>query len=143
MTDTKFIDTATGKLHLKLAKIHLANSGLPSTGNAETIMMSMDDFLENVAAIRVPSSKAANQVSKEMAPSFRHPWPSSDMFRTKGVLNVQGEAARFVFQGVHMLIDGGSGKPWGDTSPRLNELVFIGRGLDRAALNEGFRSCLV
>ena len=67
----------------------------------------------------------------------------ADMFRTKGVLNVQGEAARFVFQGVHMLIDGSSGKPWGDTSPRLNELVFIGRGLDRAALNEGFRSCLV
>ena len=25
MTDTKFIDTVTGKLHLKLAKIHLAN----------------------------------------------------------------------------------------------------------------------
>ena len=76
MTDTKFIDTATGKLHLKLAKIHLANSGLPSTGNAET--MSMDDFLENVAAIRVPSSEAANQLSKEMAPSFRHPLPSSN-----------------------------------------------------------------
>ena len=76
MTDTKFIDTATGKLHLKLAKIHLANSGLQSTGNAET--MSMDDFLENVAAVRVPSSKAANQLSKEMAPSFRHPWSSSN-----------------------------------------------------------------
>jgi G3E family GTPase len=65
-----------------------------------------------------------------------------DMFRTKGVLNVQGESARFVFQGVHMLIDGTSGAPWGD-APRLNELVFIGRGLDRAALNAGFRGCLV
>ncbi|MDB4932989.1 MAG: putative metal chaperone, involved in Zn homeostasis [Myxococcaceae bacterium] len=65
-----------------------------------------------------------------------------DMFRTKGVLNVRGEDARFVFQGVHMLIDGTSGAPWGD-APRLNELVFIGRGLDRAALNAGFRGCLV
>jgi len=65
-----------------------------------------------------------------------------DMFRTKGVLNVSGEASRFVFQGVHMLIDATSGRPWGD-APRLNELVFIGRGLDRAALNAGFRSCLV
>ena len=78
MTDTKFIDTATGKLHLKLAKIHLANSGLPSTGNAETMSESMDDFLENVTAIRVPSSRATNQLSKEMAPSFRHPWSSSN-----------------------------------------------------------------
>lgn len=66
----------------------------------------------------------------------------ADMFRTKGVLNVQGEDARFVFQGVHMVIDGSAGRPWGDAS-RLNELVFIGRGLDRAALNAGFRACLV
>ena len=64
-----------------------------------------------------------------------------DMFRTKGVLNVKGEDARFVFQGVHMVIDGTSGAPWGSAA-RLNELVFIGRGLDRAALNAGFRSCL-
>jgi G3E family GTPase len=66
----------------------------------------------------------------------------ADMFRTKGVLNVKGEESRFVFQGVHMLIDGTNGRPWGD-APRLNELVFIGRGLDRSALNAGFRSCLV
>lgn len=66
----------------------------------------------------------------------------ADMFRTKGVLHVRGEESRFVFQGVHMLIDATSGRPWGD-APRLNELVFIGRGLDRAALNAGFRSCLV
>lgn len=66
----------------------------------------------------------------------------ADMFRTKGVLHVKGEDARFVFQGVHMLIDGSSGAPWGG-APRENELVFIGRGLDRAALNAGFRSCLV
>ena len=45
MTDTKFIDTATGKLHLtgKLAKIHLTNCGLPATEDDEA--MSMDDFL--------------------------------------------------------------------------------------------------
>ncbi len=66
----------------------------------------------------------------------------ADMFRTKGILNVRGEEARFVFQGVHMLVDASAGQPWGD-APRMNELVFIGRGLDRAALNAGFRSCLV
>ncbi len=65
-----------------------------------------------------------------------------DMFRTKGVLNLKGAEKRFVFQGVHMVIDATEGSAWGD-APRLNELVFIGRGLDRAALNEGFRSCLV
>ena len=60
----------------------------------------------------------------------------------KGVLSLKGEAERLVFQGVHMQLDTNPGKPWGD-EPRGNKLVFIGRHLDRAKLNEGFRSCLV
>jgi G3E family GTPase len=64
-----------------------------------------------------------------------------DIFRMKGVLAVKGRAMRFVFQGVHMLMDGKPGKEWG-TEPRESALIFIGRNLDRAALNEGFRSCL-
>ncbi len=65
-----------------------------------------------------------------------------DIFRMKGVLSLQGEPRRFVFQGVHMLFDGRPDKPWGD-SPRRNALIFIGRNLDRVQLNEGFRACLV
>jgi G3E family GTPase len=64
-----------------------------------------------------------------------------DIFRMKGVLAVKGRAMRFVFQGVHMLMDGRPGREWGD-EPRMNTLVFIGRNLDRAELNEGFKSCL-
>ena len=65
----------------------------------------------------------------------------ADIFRMKGVLSLKGEAERLVFQGVHMQFDTNPGKPWGD-EPRGNKLVFIGRNLDRAKLNEGFRSCL-
>ena len=36
----------------------------------------------------------------------------TDIFRTKGVLNLAGDANRFVFQGVHMLFDGQDGRPW-------------------------------
>ena len=64
-----------------------------------------------------------------------------DIFRMKGVLAVKGREMRFVFQGVHMLMDGKPDRPWGD-EPRQNTLIFIGRNLDRAELNEGFRSCL-
>jgi G3E family GTPase len=64
-----------------------------------------------------------------------------DIFRMKGVLSIKGSAERFVFQGVHMLFDGKPDRPWG-TRPRHNALVFIGRKLDRSALNEGFRACL-
>jgi G3E family GTPase len=65
----------------------------------------------------------------------------NDIFRMKGILNIAGKDERFVFQGVHMLFDSSSDKPWGD-APRANDLVLIGRKLDRAALNEGFRACL-
>ncbi len=65
-----------------------------------------------------------------------------DIFRMKGVLSLKGEPNRFVFQGVHMLFDGRPDRPWGK-GPRRNSLIFIGRNLDRAQLNEGFRACLV
>ncbi len=59
----------------------------------------------------------------------------------KGVLSIAGVAERFVFQGVHMLFDGRPDRPWG-SEPRSNKLIFIGRDLDRAALEDGFRACL-
>ena len=65
-----------------------------------------------------------------------------DIFRMKGVLSVRGWDERFVFQGVHMLFDGRPDRLWG-TELRQNKMIFIGRNLDRAALEEGFRACLV
>jgi len=65
----------------------------------------------------------------------------ADIFRMKGVLSIKGSPERFVFQGVHMLFDGKRDRPWGD-EPRHNSLIFIGRNLNRAELNEGFRGCL-
>ncbi len=65
-----------------------------------------------------------------------------DIFRMKGVLSVRGWDERFVFQGVHMLFDGRPDRAWGN-EPRHNKMIFIGRSLDRAALEEGFRACLV
>jgi G3E family GTPase len=66
----------------------------------------------------------------------------TDIFRMKGVLSLKGEKDRFVFQGVHMLFDGRPDRPW-KNAERHNQLIFIGRNLDRNQLNEGFRSCLV
>ena len=65
-----------------------------------------------------------------------------DLFRCKGVLSLQGDPRRHVFQGVHMLMDNSAERLWGDT-PRHNTLIFIGRNLDRGALLSGFEACLV
>jgi len=67
----------------------------------------------------------------------------TDIFRMKGVLAVQGDDRRFVFQGVHMLFDGLPDRPWRPDETRVNRLVFIGRDLDRAELTDRFAACLV
>ena len=64
-----------------------------------------------------------------------------DILRMKGVLNFRGEPRRYVFHGVHMIFDGQLERPWSG-EPRLNRLVFIGRGLDRRELEAGFESCV-
>ena len=67
----------------------------------------------------------------------------TDIFRMKGILNIAGEDRRFVFQGVHMLFDATRDRPWKKSETRKNELVFIGRNLDRTQLSEDFRACLI
>ncbi|MCI2419800.1 GTP-binding protein [Saccharopolyspora sp. K220] len=66
----------------------------------------------------------------------------TDLFRSKGILNLAGTDQRYVFQGVHMLHDGDLGAPWRDGEPRRNRMVFIGRNLDREQLEKEFRACL-
>jgi G3E family GTPase len=60
----------------------------------------------------------------------------------KGIVSVKGHAERFVFQGVHMLFDAQEDRAWKQGETRKNQLVFIGRNLDREALNAGFKACL-
>ena len=65
----------------------------------------------------------------------------NDIFRMKGVISLEGNPNRVIFQCVHMLFDAADGGPWGER-PRKNSLVFIGRNLDREFLTNGFQSCL-
>lgn len=67
----------------------------------------------------------------------------ADIFRMKGILDVDNAHRRFVCQGVHMTLDGRPGKPWKAGEVRQNELVFIGRNLDEQALRDGFQGCFV
>ncbi|MBE9079867.1 GTP-binding protein [Romeria aff. gracilis LEGE 07310] len=66
----------------------------------------------------------------------------ADIFRMKGILDVDHADRRFVCQGVHMTLDGRPGKPWRPGEQRRNQLVFIGRNLDEQELRAGFQSCL-
>lgn len=64
-----------------------------------------------------------------------------DLFRMKGIVGIQGERVRFVFQSVHMMFNSQHGKPWG-TEPPVNRLVFIGRDLNEDHIRKSLRACL-
>ena len=66
----------------------------------------------------------------------------ADMLRYKGVLHVQGNASRVVFQGVHMLMASDVGKPWLNDAERESVLVFIGRNLPKEVFQAGLQTCL-
>jgi G3E family GTPase len=65
-----------------------------------------------------------------------------DLLRYKGVLNVQGEPRRMIFQGVHMLMGGTPGKPWEPGETRESVMVFIGRKIPRRLFEEGLAYCI-
>jgi G3E family GTPase len=98
-----------------------------------------DDEVSSVG-IAVPGNLDKKRFNKWLSTLLQT--QGTDIFRMKGVLSLEGEANRFVFQGVHMLFDGRPDRPW-NHGERHNRLIFIGRNLDRNQLNEGFRSCLV
>lgn len=64
------------------------------------------------------------------------------IFRSKGILSLAGQERRYIFQGVHMVMDSDWGQPWRSGENRASKLVFIGRDLDEAELADGFRACL-
>ncbi|WP_374301084.1 GTP-binding protein [Ferrovibrio sp.] len=64
-----------------------------------------------------------------------------DILRAKGILDLKGSDKRFVFQAVHMIKDGDFQRPWRADEKRQSKLVFIGRELDAAALQQGFDAC--
>lgn len=66
-----------------------------------------------------------------------------DLYRLKGVISVNESTGRFVFQGVHSMLEGCPAKPWEPDEKRINKLVFIGRNLDEAALRKAFKGCLL
>ncbi|PWB79927.1 MAG: cobalamin biosynthesis protein CobW [Methylocystaceae bacterium] len=61
-----------------------------------------------------------------------------DILRCKGIVAFENEPRRFVFQGVHMILDGDLQREWRDDERRASRLVFIGRKLKEDEIREGF-----
>ena len=65
-----------------------------------------------------------------------------DLLRYKGILYIKGMEKRIVFQGLHMMFSGYPDRKWKENEPRISELVFIGKDLNREDLEQQFKNCI-
>jgi G3E family GTPase len=66
----------------------------------------------------------------------------ANIYRSKGILHLRGQAKRVVFQGVQMIFEAKPDRFWNPGEKKLSQLVFIGKELDEKALRAGFEQCL-
>jgi G3E family GTPase len=64
------------------------------------------------------------------------------ILRCKGILSFKDDPERFVFQGVHMILDGDHQRHWRFDETRDSRIVFIGRNLPEDKIRQGFESCI-
>jgi G3E family GTPase len=63
-----------------------------------------------------------------------------NILRCKGIVALKDDPQRFVFQGVHMMLDGDHQREWRADEKRLSRVVFIGRNLPEEKIRKGFES---
>lgn len=88
--------------------------------------------------------------SKPLDPEKFMPWlqqlvasEGQKILRSKGILSFSGDEDRYVFQGVHMMLEGEHQRKWKPDEKRESRLVFIGRELPEQLIRDGFEHCIV
>ncbi len=64
------------------------------------------------------------------------------ILRSKGILSFKDDDDRYVFQGVHMMLEGDHQRQWKPGEERVSRLVFIGRELPEQLIRDGFAKCI-
>ena len=90
------------------------------------------------------------KTDKPLDPNVFMPWlqnlvqvEGGKILRSKGILAFHDDDDRYVFQGVHMMLEGNHQRKWKDGEARQSRLVFIGRELPEELIRTGFESCIV
>ena len=85
------------------------------------------------------------KTDKPLNPDKFFPWVQDlvqkegpSILRSKGILSFKDDNERFVFQGVHMILDGDHQRPWKEGEERVSRIVFIGRNLPEEKIRQGF-----
>ena len=86
---------------------------------------------------------------KPLNPDKFFPWiqdlvavDGPNILRCKGILSFKDDPERFVFQGVHMILDGDHQRAWKADEKRESRIIFIGRQLPQDKIRQGFEACV-
>ncbi len=86
---------------------------------------------------------------KPLDPDKFFPWVQDlvqkegpNILRCKGILAFKDDDERFVFQGVHMILDGDHQRPWNKGEKRDSRIIFIGRNLPEERIRQEFENCI-
>jgi G3E family GTPase len=89
------------------------------------------------------------RTDKALDPETFMPWlqnlvasEGQKILRSKGILSFRNDDDRYVFQGVHMMLEGDHQRKWKEGEKRESRLVFIGRELPEQAIRDGFERCI-
>jgi G3E family GTPase len=89
------------------------------------------------------------KTDKPLNPDKFFPWVQDlvqkegpSILRCKGILSFKDDPQRFVFQGVHMILDGDHQRAWAEGEKRESRIIFIGRNLPEEKIRQGFESCI-
>jgi len=87
----------------------------------------------------------ALRTDKPLSPDKFFPWiqglvaeDGPSILRCKGIVAFKDDPERYVFQGVHMILDGDHQRPWKDGEKRESRVVFIGKNLPEEKIRKGF-----
>jgi G3E family GTPase len=89
------------------------------------------------------------RTDKPLDPDKFFPWiqdltqvEGPNILRCKGIVAFKNDPDRFVFQGVHMILDGDHQRAWKADEARESRVVFIGRELPSEKIKAGFEGCI-
>jgi G3E family GTPase len=120
-----FLDPAPGQDH-----VHDAHCGHDDHAH--------DSEIRSISVVS-PTPVDRTKIGRWLADLVARQGP--DILRAKGIIQVAGENRRLIFQAVHMQLEGDFWGTWKPGDQRSSRLVFIGRNLNREALEAGFESC--
>ncbi|CAN0248361.1 unnamed protein product [Scytosiphon promiscuus] len=109
---------------------------------------SVHDPSVTTCTVHLPGSLDLSRLERWLGGLLWDPAPGgTDIYRVKGVVSVEGRNERFVVQGVADLFEvapaGVLGSSWQEAELRRCKIVFIGRLLSKASLEQGLMSCMI